>query len=104
MIKACFRCMEACNISFHACKKAEANLAGCMDLQRECADICNLAIQSMQRSSPFVGEICGLCAQICEACAIECKKHGYQHCRDCAQACDECVEIWRKVAVKMICK
>lgn len=52
-------------------------------LDRECADICTLAVKSMQSNSPFASQICQLCAEICEACGNACKKHDHhEHCRN----------------------
>ena len=99
-IEACLRCMEACNICFHACLKEEnrADMMRCIELDRECADICATAVQAMQRSSVFAKQYCELCAQICEACGKECEKHSHQHCQDCAKSCFYCAEQCRKMA------
>lgn len=76
-IEACITCMEACNHCFTKCleESAHHDLSGCIRLDRECADICALAAKAMQTDSPFLKEICALCADICEACGTECEKH-----------------------------
>lgn len=76
-IQACIDCMEACNRCYDACLKEEnvKMMVDCIRMDRECADICALAIKSMQSNSPFASLICKLCAEICEACGNECKKH-----------------------------
>ncbi|MEZ0119325.1 UNVERIFIED_ORG: hypothetical protein ABRZ91_003282 [Heyndrickxia coagulans] len=99
-IKACQECMEACNQCYSACLK-EDNLkmmAGCIRMDRECANICALALQAMQSNSPFVKQICNLCAEICEACGEECRKYSHDHCQKCAEACLRCAEACRKMA------
>lgn len=73
-------------------------MAECIRLDRECADICAYAAESMARNSPFVQQICQLCAKICEACGNECKKHDHVHCQQCAEACLICAETCRKMA------
>ncbi|MDP5273391.1 four-helix bundle copper-binding protein [Chengkuizengella axinellae] len=98
-IEAVYRCIEACNVCYHACLKEEhmSNMSKCIELDRECAEICTLALHSMQRSSTFAIQILSLCAEICDACGTECKSHNHQHCQDCAQACFRCAEECRKL-------
>lgn len=67
----------------------------CIRLDRECADACSYAMQAMTRNSPFVKEICELCAKICDRCAEECGKHDHDHCQRCAEACRKCAEACR---------
>ena len=92
-LKACIECLEACNNCFDACLKEEhiKMMAGCIRLDRECADVCSYAAQAITRNSPFVQEICKLCAQICDACGEECGKHDHEHCQKCAEACRQMV-------------
>jgi Domain of Unknown Function (DUF326) len=99
-IKACLDCMKACNVCYDACLGEEdvQMMTDCIRLDRECADFCALAARSMQSNSPFVRQICILCADICEACGNECKKHGHTHCQRCADACFKCAEECRKMA------
>ena len=93
-IDACMECINACNICFDACLKEEHinMMAGCIRLDRECADICALAVKSMQANSPFAKDICNLCATICKACGEECQKHDHDHCQKCAEACFKCAD------------
>ncbi len=99
-IQACLECMEACNRCYSSCLSEEnvKMMAGCIRLDRECADICAFAAKSMQSSSPFAKQICELCAEICEACGNECKKHEAEHCQRCAEACFKCAEVCRGMA------
>ncbi|TYS75245.1 four-helix bundle copper-binding protein [Rossellomorea aquimaris] len=96
-LTALHRCLEACNVCYHASLKEEKAMMMCIELDRECADICSYAINVMQRSSKFVQQILVLCAEICDACGIECNSHDQQHCKDCAEACFECAEECRKL-------
>lgn len=98
-IEACVECMNACNYSYVSnLKQYEIeSLRECIQLDRECADICAFAVQAMTRHSPFVAEICKLCAKICEACAEECGKHVHTHCQDCVGACRRAAEACRTV-------
>lgn len=98
-IEACLQCMNACNVCYVSSLKEYdlAMLRECIRLDRECADICDFAAQSMIRQSPFVHEICELCVKACEACAEECGKHEHQHCKECAEACRRCADACRQM-------
>ncbi|WP_148631231.1 four-helix bundle copper-binding protein [Bacillus sp. E214] len=93
-IDACIECIDACNVCFDACLEEDhmKMMAYCIRLDRECADICALAVKSMQSNSPFAKEICNLCAVICKACGEECQKHDHDHCQKCAGACFKCAD------------
>ena len=73
-------------------------MADCIATDMDCAQICHLAVAYMARGSRQVPAMCGLCAQICDACAAECEKHEHQHCKDCAEACRRSAAECRKVA------
>ncbi|MFI8687436.1 four-helix bundle copper-binding protein [Rossellomorea sp. NPDC077527] len=94
-LSALERCKEACNVCYHACLKKEKPMMMCIELDRECAEICSYAINAMERSSKFVHQILTLCVHICEMCGTECHAHDQQHCKDCAKACFTCAEECR---------
>ncbi|MEK3993006.1 MULTISPECIES: four-helix bundle copper-binding protein [Robertmurraya] len=97
-IKACLECMEACNVCFDACLKENHMMADCIRMDRLCADMCEFAAKAMQTNSPFIQQICQLCADICEACGNECKKHNHDHCQKCAEVCFRCADECRRMA------
>ena len=70
----------------------------CIQMDMECAAICNAAARLMSLGSDMADEVCAICAKICEACGAECAKHDNDHCRECAQACLVCAEECRKMA------
>jgi len=91
-IEACNECAVACNHCAAACLK-EHNvemMSRCIALDMDCAAICQFAAAAIARGSEYAKEICGLCANICEACAEECGKHTAPHCQACATACRAC--------------
>jgi hypothetical protein len=99
-IEACIECMNACNYSYVSSLK-EYDLASLRDIirmDRECADICGFAIEAMTRQSPFVAEICRLCAEICEACAEVSSQNVHMQCQDCIEACRRCAEACRLIS------
>jgi len=92
--------MVACSICYDACLKENdiGRMRDCIRLDRECADMCELAAKSISQGSPFVREICALCADICDACGKECEKHMHEHCKHCAEACFACAQACRNMA------
>lgn len=100
LLKTLHECMEACNHCFDACLKEDdvKMMADCIRTDRECADMCAYLEQAITRNSPFIKELAGVCATICEACGKECQKHDHDHCQECAKACFECAEACKAVA------
>ena len=97
-IDACNACAAECGHCSTACLEEQdiKMLKRCIQLDRDCAAICLLAVDAMARGSEFVNKICALCAEICEACAAECEKHSHmEHCKNCADACRKCAEECR---------
>ena len=100
-------CIEACNICATACdhcaaaclsEKDPKPMARCIALDIDCAAVCRLAPGFMARDSKQAALICGVCADVCEACAAECGNHDMQHCKDCAEACRRCAAECRRMA------
>lgn len=93
-------CMEACNHCFDSCLKEDdvAHMGGCIRFDRECADFCGYLEQAIARKSPFVKELARVCAEICEQCGNECKKHDHDHCQACADACFSCADACKQFA------
>ena len=100
-IQACHECLQACEICATSClaEADVAHLTRCIALDRSCADHCAAAEREMLRNSPFVGEVCLVCAMACEACAEECSQHEMEHCQDCAAACRRCAGICHQMSV-----
>lgn len=99
-IAACVRCAQECEHCMNAClgESNVAKMAECIRLDQDCAAICWSAVGYMSRGSRFMQEICGICAEICEACGAECRKHKMDHCQRCADACEQCAEECRRMA------
>lgn len=99
-IEECLKCMVICNQCYKACLSEghAGHMSRCIQLDRDCADICQLAASMMARGSEYAKQICELCASICEKCGNECKKHDMEHCQKCAEACFKCAEICRQLS------
>ncbi|GGP08374.1 four-helix bundle copper-binding protein [Oceanobacillus neutriphilus] len=100
LIDALQDCIIACNHCYDACLKEEdiQMMAGCIRLDRECAEICSFLAQALCRDTPFATELASVCASICEACGNECKQHDHEHCQKCADACFQCAEACKSIA------
>jgi len=87
-------CVHACNYCFSACL-AEENvkmMRKCIQLDKECAAICQSTLGLIFPDSHFKKEALVLCEKACRACANECKKHSFEHCKECARVCEECAQ------------
>jgi hypothetical protein len=99
-IEACFSCAESCEACATACLRESdvSRLARCIQLDRDCADICAVAGRYMSRDSEYAKNMCRVCADVCDACAAECDKHkSMEHCRICAESCRACASECRRM-------
>lgn len=99
-IQACSSCALTCETCAASCLHEDdvKMMARCIQLDRDCADLCAVAALLMTRDSPYAQLACRLCAQACRDCAEECAKHAHAHCQDCAQACRRCAEECERMA------
>lgn len=95
-IDACTRCAEGCSNCCDAPhEEGVADRTACMRF--DCAQICRLAVELMNRDSEFVKEVCGVCATICVACAEENARLADGPCQRCAELCRLCAEECRAI-------
>ncbi len=102
IIDACNKCAVACLHCASSCMQEDdvKMLARCIQLDQDCADICQMTVRMLARNSDFAERTCRVCAEICGACGDECRQHEHMdHCRQCAIACFECAEFCHKAAV-----
>ncbi|CDZ79504.1 hypothetical protein BN59_03822 [Legionella massiliensis] len=101
-IDACLACVTECEHCATACLQEDKvkDMVCCIQLDRDCGQLCSLAAEMMARGSKYAKEICALCAKVCRDCAKECGKHQQMdHCKRCAEACNRCAEECEKMAV-----
>jgi len=65
-------------------------------LMDDCAEICRTAADFMLSRSAFYGDVCAVCARICDACAQSCEDIGGMDA--CARACRGCARSCRLLA------
>jgi hypothetical protein len=99
-IEACVRCAQACEHCESACLGEHdlEHMTACIHLDHDCAAICWAAAGFVSRDSRFAQDICRVCAEICDACGNECRRHKYDHCQACAEACEQCAEECRRMS------
>lgn len=102
LVDTLLACAMACEFCAASCLHEDdvKMMARCIELDRDCADICMLAAEMLTRDSMHAHKLLALCAEICEACAAECEKHAHDHCKACAEACRKCAEACRAHAGK----
>ena len=91
-IDACNRCAQACHECMMLCLN-EPDVAArknCISMLAECACICKEAAGFMSMDAKSAKQLCGLCASICEQCAVECAMFKDDHCTKCANECKAC--------------
>lgn len=98
-IQACQACVIACNHCAASCLREPevAHMAGCIALDVDCSAMCAFAVGAMSRLSEKAADVCRLCAEFCDLCDAECRKHRADHCQACAQACRECASRCREM-------
>lgn len=99
-INLCVKCARACEECSTACLKESDVQARihCLAILHDCAEICLQSIAFMSRQSKFSKQHCQMCANICEACAVECEQFKDSHCQECARICRECAEACMNMA------
>ncbi|RZV11767.1 hypothetical protein BDK88_0648 [Natrinema hispanicum] len=101
-MQACIdHCLEAAQVC-EWCADASADdgeeMARCIRLCRDVADIASLHARFMARNSGYHDELGELCADLCEECAEECEQHDHDHCQACAEILPKCAESCREMA------
>lgn len=94
LIQQLFACATACENCAASCLEEQdaTAMAHCIEVNRDCADICFLGAKLLIRYSQFAHEFLAICEMVCRHCAEECEKHEHEHCKRCAEACRRCEE------------
>ncbi|HLP54772.1 MAG TPA: four-helix bundle copper-binding protein [Fluviicola sp.] len=93
-VEACLSCASVCYHCASSCLKEEdpAKMARCIQLDMECAALCEVSARLMSLGSEQAAAVCRICAALCRECAEECEKHRNEHCAECARLCRKCAE------------
>ena len=97
-IDNCFVAAQACEWCADECAELGEDMARCIRLCRDVADVATLHARLMARNSSAEADLAATCADLCEACADECAQHDHDHCQTCAEVLRECAESCRAMA------
>jgi hypothetical protein len=100
-IELLYTCADACDSCASVCLAGEdmTKTARCVRLDIECANLCRTTASLLSSDSAFARRLCGLCADVCDTCAIECARHReMEHCVRCADTCKACATECRRIA------
>ncbi len=93
VVQTAGRCADSCLSG----GQADA-MQQCIRLCLDAATITGACAELMARNSSFSGQICGICADVCDACAAECEQHEGDVMQQCAEACGACARTCRQMA------
>lgn len=84
------RCIAHCLVSF---QEGDTSLANCAAKVHEMEAICEAFAYLLAANSSYLKAYAGVCAQVCEDCEKECRKHDkHIECAACADACAALVD------------
>ena len=97
-LRNCSECHDTC-LQAAVSNDAAGNIsAGDLKLLLSCAEICRTSADFIDIGSSHQRATCGVCAQVCEACANMCRESGIESLRSCADVCDRCADSCRRMA------
>ena len=67
-------------------------------LMLDCVDICRTSADFMLRGSPRHTLTCSACAEVCEACAVDCDRFEDDFMKECVMVCRRCAASCREMA------
>lgn len=100
----CLECHSVCLETVNHCLEMGGKHAepGHIRLMLDCAEICQTSANFMLRQSPMHGRTCGLCAEVCLACAEDCERFPDDpQMMACADACRQCALSCQEMAQTM---
>jgi Cys-rich four helix bundle protein (predicted Tat secretion target) len=90
-------CVAHCLASF---REGDTALAACASKVHEMLAVCSAMATLAASNSTYARGMAAVCAEVCEDCSAECKKHAAEHqeCKDCMEACDRVIPLLEKLA------
>jgi len=91
-IDNCSEAAQAAEVCADACiEEGSEEMAQCIRLCRDVADLTSMHARFMSRGSAFHAELAAVCVDACEACRDECEQFEMAECQT-------CVECWNPVS------
>jgi hypothetical protein len=96
-IEQCQRCQQFCLETINKRLGSGGTPTDAEDIRMmlACVEICGACLRFMMLGSPMLSRVCGVCADVCEACSKEC---GRMQDTACADVCRQCADSCRAVA------
>lgn len=88
---------NACEWCAAQCLDEGPQMAECVRLCRDVADLARMNTQLLTRDSAFGPEVAEVFAAAAEACADECAQHSHKHCQECAEVLTRAARSTRKM-------
>lgn len=101
----CLDCYQKCVATVEHClrKGGKHVEASHIRLLTDCLEICRTSADFLLRGSPFHQATCLACAEVCRACAADCRRFGEdKEMLACADACDRCAKSCEKMAAAVV--
>jgi hypothetical protein len=102
-IQNCIQCHQVCEQMIQHCLSKGGLHSETTHIRtlQDCAQICAASADFMIRQSSLHSRTCGICAEACLACAIECELFTDDEMMSmCADVCRRCTESCRKMAAR----
>lgn len=96
-IDNCFDAAQAAEHCSDQCAEQGPEMARCLRLCRDVADLVTLHARWMARDAEYSGHLAALCADLCEECADECAQFEHEHCRIAEDALRTCAASCREM-------
>lgn len=109
LTKAMEECIDICEGTAKMCRKTARHCwmmggkhaeESHLNLLKDCAEICMLHAELMERESKYHKEFGKLCAKVCEDCAKMCATLDPkdEKMQECAQICQSCAESCKEMS------
>jgi hypothetical protein len=100
-IEACQRCHQVClqtAMTYCLQQGGPHAKADHLRIMLNCAELCQTAANFMLSEAPQHTSVCGVCAEVCAACALSCEQIGQMD--ECAKVCRHCARECERMARK----
>lgn len=94
--------VTVCEWCADQCIDEGPQMAECIRLCRDVADIASLNVQLLSRDSVFGPQAAELFVTVAEACAQECAQHHHRHCQACAEVLQRAVETTQRMLTGVV--
>jgi hypothetical protein len=97
LIQALIACANECENAVSACsrEKEQRRLKKCMDLNKDCAEICRQAAKLLERNSKITGSFLRVSSRICKLSADQNQKIDLPECMLACEHAMRCLDLVR---------